>query len=84
MTVYAANIKYSPLDITLPTPSAGPLIWRATSFFKHGMRVRISHRPLIRGADLHEVLGKTGRLKSVGLGAKDKLEFLDVWKRKRS
>jgi len=84
MIVYAANVKYSPPDITLPTPAGWALVWRATSFVKHGMRVRITHRPLIRGADLHEALAKTGRLKFVGLGAKEKLEFLDAWKRKRT
>ena len=47
------------------------------------MRVRIIHRPILRGNDVHEAMGRTGRLKSVGLGAKEKTEFLDAWKKKR-
>jgi len=47
------------------------------------MRVRITHRPGARGTDLHEAIRRTGRLKSVGLGAKEKTEFLEAWKKKR-
>jgi hypothetical protein len=46
------------------------------------MRVRITHRP-IRTTDLSETMGRTGRIKSVGLSAKEKVEFLDAWKRRR-
>ena len=83
LSTYACNIKYTPLDITLPTPSPWTFLWRTISFVKHSMRVRITHRPVTRGADLHEAIGRTGRLKSVGLGAKEKTEFLEAWKKKR-
>ena len=79
--VYTCNIKYTPSDITLPTPTPWTLLWRLTSFIKHGMRVRITHRPVY--SDLLDSLGKTGRMKSVGLSAKEKREFLEVWRKKR-
>jgi hypothetical protein len=75
-------MKYTPLDITLPTPAPWAFLWRATSFVKHGMRVRISHRPVGK-ADFTEAMRQTGRMKSVGLGAKEKQEFLKAWRRKR-
>jgi hypothetical protein len=75
-------MKYTPLDITLPTPSPWTFLWRTTSFAKHSMRVRITHRPIGKG-DFVEAMRRTGRMKSVGLGAKEKREFLAAWKRKR-
>jgi hypothetical protein len=47
------------------------------------MRVRIANRSVARGNSIHELMKKTGRMKSVGLSAKDKIEFLDAWKRKK-
>jgi hypothetical protein len=82
LSIYACNIKYTPADITLPTPSPLTLLWRATSFVKHGMRVRITHRPIGK-TDFTEAMRRTGRMKSVGLGAMEKREFLNAWKRKR-
>jgi hypothetical protein len=79
MTLYACNIKYTPPDITLPVPTPLPLLWRSTSFVSHALRVRITFRPTT--TDAVSALAKTGRIKYVGLSARDKLEFLKVWRR---
>jgi hypothetical protein len=33
--------------------------------------------------EFHEMMARTGRIKAVGLGAREKVEFLGVWRRRR-
>ena len=45
------------------------------------MRTRITYRPV--RTEFHDMMARAGRVKGVGLGARDKVEFLEAWRKKR-
>ena len=84
-SIFPVSIKVSPPDITTPTGSSFIFLWRATSFFKHELRVKVAAEPerVDQGVEaITDSLARISRLKRLRLGAVEKEKFLSLWGKK--
>ncbi|KAI1955798.1 Lysophosphatidic acid:oleoyl-CoA acyltransferase 1 [Ophidiomyces ophidiicola] len=96
--IFAVNLRYTPADITTPIPrSYLSFIWNLLSQATHCIRVRIAepitidqcspNNTVVQPKVILNLVGDTlatlGRIKRVGLGVKEKQEFLSIWFEKK-
>ncbi|KXT12950.1 hypothetical protein AC579_4057 [Pseudocercospora musae] len=77
------SLKYTPSDVVTPIPGwieAPRFLWKLCSRQTHCIRVRPTEAEQ-RALDLiAEELSRLGRVKTLGLGLEEKIQFVNAWK----
>ncbi|EER25543.1 hypothetical protein CPC735_066430 [Coccidioides posadasii C735 delta SOWgp] len=97
--VFPVNLRYTPGDITTPIPkSYFGFLWNLLNHATHSIRVRIGE-PVIVGQNdpnnfifdeqqtlltqVGDALARLGRVKRVGLGVREKQQFIKMWSKNK-
>lgn len=88
--IFSINIRYTPADITTPIPQSYiRFLWNLLSQTTHCIRVRIAEDITVKEGDqplttlVGDALARLGRVKRVGLGVREKQEFLKLWSKNK-